>query len=144
MLEVIQRYVGGGEGASGRTSNTEGEKKHTNLMTLVPTSLIHICWWRLNFKQVRKENSTVSAYMNARLIMAAERERHKGHIYVWSSVNMCLGTVCGQVCVVPKKVLALTKLLFSKHCYIYSAQCCEVCLPTGRFKGKVDWLNCAV
>ena len=27
MLEVIQRYVGGGEGASGRTSNTEGEKK---------------------------------------------------------------------------------------------------------------------
>jgi hypothetical protein len=55
------------------------EKKHTKPMTLVPTSLIHICRRRLNFKQVRKENSTAGTYMNARLIMAAERKWHKGN-----------------------------------------------------------------
>jgi len=55
------------------------EKKHTNAMTLVPTSLIHICRSRLNFKQVRKENSNAGTFMNARLIMAVERKWHKGN-----------------------------------------------------------------
>jgi hypothetical protein len=96
------------------------EKKHSNPVTLVPTSLIHICRWRLNFKQLRKENSAAGTYMNARLIMAAERKRHKGHSKVWSSVSMYLETVCSRACVVPTKVLVRPILLVSEHCYVYS------------------------
>jgi hypothetical protein len=119
------------------------EKKHKSPMTLVPTSLIHICRWRLNFKQVRKEKSAAGTYMNARLTMALERKWHKGHSKVWCSVNIWrpLTEPVGRECVVLSKVFTHVSADFGALLTVILTYYFKMWLLTGNFKSKVNWLK---
>jgi hypothetical protein len=119
VFEVIQRYVCGGERASGWSSQTEGEKNtQTRWHWFRPLSFVFVGDVWISNKFERRTQLQVPIWMQDWLWsqnVSGIRDTVRSEV-LW----MYLATVCSRVCVVPATLSARVNLLVSGHCYVYA------------------------